>query len=221
MRLRVRCRAVRGPIYLTADSLLWSRPDGLASPFVQRLRGELSPGVARAAYVGASNGDEPAYYAFFERLMDMVGVEDRAMVRSVPGAEGRARLAEADLILLAGGDVERGWRVIEASGMSEVILARHRAAAVLVGVSAGAVQLGRPAMFSLVPWLIDVHREGEGWAELRGRVARSRGEERGLGIPHGGAVGWSPDGAAEHFGEPPQEFRYQAGAVVATGIGLG
>jgi cyanophycinase-like exopeptidase len=42
--------------------------------------------------------------------------------------------------LLAGGDVLYGFTVIESSGMRETIVARHRAGAVLLGVSAGAMQ---------------------------------------------------------------------------------
>lgn len=131
------------PLYLFADSqlLFWKRRDRL-------LLEEALDGLGRdtplsAAYIGASNGDRPEYYGIFEAAMDALGVTDRRMIDSSFGPADRAFLERAWLIVLAGGDVRLGWDTFEHTGMKDVILRRHTQGAVLVGVSAGAVQLGR------------------------------------------------------------------------------
>ena len=112
--------------------------------------------------------------------MDAVGITDRRMIDSSFGPDDRAFLERAKLIVLAGGDVRLGWNTFEKTGMKDVILRRYAEAAVLVGISAGAVQLGRygivetpeslvPEMldvFNLVPVVVDTHDERSGWARL-------------------------------------------------------
>ena len=104
------------------------------------------------------------------------------------------------MIVLAGGDVRLGWNTFEKTGMKDVILGRHAQGAVLVGISAGAVQLGRygivetpesPAtelldVFKLVPVVIDTHDERAEWARLSRTIHLLEGAATGLGIPSGG-----------------------------------
>src|SRR5215207_3261208 len=129
------------PIYLFADSrlLFWRDGGTLFLDSVRRLSTRDSP---RAAYIGASNGDDPAYYSIFEAAMEGAGVNDcRMILSSFPPAD-RSFLNDADIILLAGGDVEKGWGVFVETGMREFVVRRYNEGAVLLGVSAGAVQLG-------------------------------------------------------------------------------
>lgn len=90
-----------------------------------------------------SNGDRPEFYEIFETTMDAVGIPDRRMVDSAFTSDDRAFLERARLIVLAGGDVRLGWNTFTGTGMKDVILNRCTKGAVLVGISAGAVQLGR------------------------------------------------------------------------------
>jgi hypothetical protein len=46
-----------------------------------------------------------------------IGITDCSLIRASFPAEDQARLARADLILLAGGDVERGWQCLQAVGI--------------------------------------------------------------------------------------------------------
>jgi cyanophycinase-like exopeptidase len=96
-----------------------------------------------AAYIGASNGDRPEFYEIFEAAMNAIEITGRRMIRSSFGPADRAFLERAQLIFLAGCDVRLGWRTFEKSGMRDVILTRYAQGSVLVGISAGAVQLGR------------------------------------------------------------------------------
>jgi hypothetical protein len=75
---------------------------------------------------------------------------------------------------------------------------------VLIGVSAGAVQLGNVGWpeddpestfqtWGLAPFVVGAHEEDEDWASLRS-VVRARGPgARGVGIPRGGGLILHPD----------------------------
>ena len=155
-----------------------------------------------AAYIGASNGDRPEFYGIFEAAVDAIGITDRRMIDSSFGPDDRAFLERAQLIVLAGGDVRLGWNTFEKTGMKDVILGRYAQGAVLVGISAGAVQLGHYGIvetpespttelldvFKLVPAIIDTHGERAEWAQLSRTIHLLKGAANGLGIPSGGGV---------------------------------
>lgn len=215
------------PIYCLADSqlLFWRDEDG--APWLDRVVGTTRAGKAngdplRAAYVGASNGDEPAFYSIFAAAMEAVGIGEHRMVHSSFDAEDRAWLARADLVLLAGGDPLRGWRIFEQSGLREAITARYFEGATLLGVSAGAVQLGWAAgpepvlTFRLVPAVLSAHDEEDDWPSLRRLLASKEVAElsvRGLGIPTGGGLVYHPDGAVEPVRHALHELVREDGAV--------
>src|SRR5262249_39417011 len=170
--------------------------------FLERVRAELGPGPHRAAYLGASNGDEPAFYDIFVAAMAGIEVTDCRMIPSAPSAEDRAFLDEAHLVLLAGGDRAPGLDAFRARGLDERILARFAAGAVVIGVSAGAVQLGQrlpgaQGAFRLAPVVVSVHDEPE-WTALSVAVVALEGAVRGIGIPSGGGAAVHP-----HLGIEP------------------
>ncbi|MFO0763108.1 MAG: Type 1 glutamine amidotransferase-like domain-containing protein [Byssovorax sp.] len=186
------------PIFLFADSqLLFARDED--GPFLRRAIEGLDrpPHQLKAAYLGASNGDVPDYFEIFEGAMDGIGIVNCRMIKSAPSAVDRAFLAEADVILLAGGDIARGWTVFEQTGMRRTIVERYGQGAVLIGISAGAVQLGQRGFseggeapfdtFQLVPLIVDVHDEPS-WTRLHTVVRAMPDHARGLGIPLGGGA---------------------------------
>lgn len=194
----------------------------------------LAAGRRRAAYVGASNGDDPAFYSIFQGAMEAVGIGERRMVLAHLPAEDREFLERADLVLLAGGDPVRGWRAFEESGIGELVVSRYWAGATLVGVSAGAVQLGwgMPAAgvaprdasdltggFRLVPYWVGVHQEDEDWATLAATVAASGTNVPGIGVPGGGAAIVHPDHTLEPVRRPLVEIA--AARAEAPGEALG
>jgi hypothetical protein len=191
------------PLFLLADSqpLFWVDDDGR---FLDRIAACTGPGAPRAAYLGASNGDNPDFYSIFLAAIEGIGPAECRMIPAEPSDAERAYLESADVILLAGGDVELGWQAFQASGVNHIVERRYHEGAVLIGISAGAVQLGNagwpvgdPASafqtWGLAPFVIDAHAEDEDWADLRA-VVRARGEgARGIGIPRGGALILHPD----------------------------
>jgi len=216
------------PIYLLADSqLLFSSPGGrpLLAPAVEAVES----GEPRAAYVGAANGDQPEFYSIFAGAMEMAGVRDRRMILSDYSAEDRAYLRSADLIVLAGGDVGAGLRVLRATGMDDDIDERRREGAVLVGVSAGAVHLGAlgwlgddpvdgelVGTLGIVPYSVDAHDEGREWRRLRQLVLRSPMGTIGIGVLAGGGIIHHPDGTVEPVGRGAVELRLEDDRVIES-----
>ncbi|MFT3765760.1 MAG: Type 1 glutamine amidotransferase-like domain-containing protein [Minicystis sp.] len=185
------------PLFLLADSQLLFWKDDAGRLFLARVREALSSPSPKAAYLGASNGDVPDYYDIFVAAMEGIGIRDTRMIPSRPSDADRAFFEEAEVILLAGGDAARGLRTFQENGLAERILARYAAGAVIIGISAGAMQLGlrvwsgdaRTAVdgFRLAPVVIGAHDEPE-WTSLTTAVEMLAGMGRGIGIPSGGGA---------------------------------
>jgi cyanophycinase len=215
------------PLYLLADSqlLFWKRQDRLV--LEAALDGLARDTPLSAAYIGASNGDRPEFYGVFEAAVDAIGITDRRMIYSSFGPGDRAFLERAQLIVLAGGDVRLGWTTFKKTGMRDLILGRYSEGAVLVGISAGAVQLGSYGIvdipkfaatellevFKLVPVVIDTHDERAEWARLLATIHLLKGAATGLGIPSGGGVIVHPDSTIEALRRPAHEFHFEGTRV--------
>ncbi|OBH52887.1 Type 1 glutamine amidotransferase-like domain-containing protein [Mycobacterium sp. E2479] len=220
----------RQPLYLLADSqLLFWRRDGRLL-LETALDGLAQDAPLSAAYIGASNGDRPEFYEIFEAAIDAVGITERRMIDSSFGPDDRAFLERARLIVLAGGDARLGWNTFEETGMTEVILDRHTKGAVVAGISAGAVQLGRYGIvetsdtdgtelfgvFDLVPLVIDAHDERTAWAQLSRAIQTLKGSVTGLGIPTGGGVIAHPDGNVEALRRPAHRLTFESAGGVRS-----
>ncbi|HEX2253655.1 MAG TPA: Type 1 glutamine amidotransferase-like domain-containing protein [Thermoanaerobaculia bacterium] len=199
------------PLYVLADSQLLFRRGGEGSVLDDIARRRL-PEDPRAAYLGAANDDDPAFYDLFAGAVEAAGIHQHAMVRSAYGEADRQWLESAHLVVLAGGDAGRAWRIFEQTGIREALLARYAAGAVLLGVSAGAVHLGWDHL-NLVPALIGAHEEADDWAALRRRVEAARPPVRGLGIPFGAGLVCHPDGTIEALRHPITELVPAEGGV--------
>lgn len=203
------------PIFLLADSqlLFWREED---MPFLDRVRKAIEedePGKEiRAAYIGASNGDAPEFYDLFKAAMSEVGIRQTRMIPSEPSADDMEAMDQAELILLAGGDTRRGWDAFQANGLQQKIVERYYAGALLMGVSAGSVQLGLKGAddqgmfdtFRLVPFVVDAHDEPN-WTLLTRVVPRAGEHVRGFGIPSGGGAVYHPDYSMEPIRHPVVE----------------
>ena len=212
------------PLYLLADSqlLFWKRQD---RPLLEAaLDGLARDTPLSAAYIGASNGDRPEFYGIFAAAVDAIGITDRRMIDSSFGPGDRAFLERAQLIVLAGGDVRLGWTTFEKAGMKDAILDRYARGAILVGISAGAVQLGHYGIvetpessvpelfdvFKLVPAVvIDTHDERANWARLSRTIESLQGAAIGLGIPTGSGVIVYTDRTIEPLRRPAHQFRFE------------
>jgi cyanophycinase len=219
--VHVSVRAIPGSIYLLADSQTLF-PSGGARSFADDARSLLAGSCA--AYIGAANGDDPAFYGIFEAAMDIAGISDRHMIPSTCSTEHAQSLARADVIVVAGGDVRRGAEVLASTGMGQIIVDRHRAGAMIIGVSAGAVLLGQSGWMedsesnesiisaeqvdalSLAPWMVDTHDEATGWSRLHRRLRQGEPCARGLGLPSGGGLIVHGDGSLQPLRRPILEL---------------
>lgn len=195
------------PLYLLADSQLLFVKNG-GDSLAERIRADLDSANPKAAYIGASNGDQPEFYSLFQAAMESMGISNCRMVPSQPSREDISFLENAELIVLSGGDVERGWQVFEQNGLKELVPRKRFDGAVLMGVSAGAVQLGlgglstsaQPKqidMFRFAPFYVGAHDEENDWWDLRALVNLSQTDTRAIGIPAGGGAVYQSDGTLE------------------------
>ncbi|HEX2853463.1 MAG TPA: Type 1 glutamine amidotransferase-like domain-containing protein [Opitutaceae bacterium] len=187
-----------GPIYALADSnLLFRRKkDGsVLLDDVVKYTGVQRPLVA---YVGASNGDRPEFYSqIFQSAIKQVEVGETHLIPAAPSTQEWAFFEKAAIIVLAGGSVEAGWQAFARNGLRELLPKRFLEGAILVGISAGAVQLGRGgwseqngellSTFGLLPFYVGAHEEQEEWRSLR-RVLDHKSAARGIGLPTGTGI---------------------------------
>ncbi len=224
------------PLYLLADSQLLFHKDEAGEPFVCTVRARLEAVEPSAAYIGASNGDDPAFYSIFEAAMDEAAIDHRAMILAELDAEALAFVDRADWIVLAGGDVARGWWTFKENGLSQILMRRYYEGALLMGISAGAVQLGLGALsgagagssagssqaaepletFRLVPHLIGAHQEADDWQSLAAALRHFGGHARGYGIPSGGGMIYHPDHTIEPLRRPLVELSLQGETVTQS-----
>ena len=179
----------------------------------------------KAAYVGASNGDDPQFYSIFEAAMENAGIHDCRMILSSFGRDDESFVNESDIILLAGGNVEQGWNAFSSSGLKETIFRKYYEGALLIGISAGAAQLGMFGMveeepvnklidtFKLVPFIISAHDEKQEWKSLRETIQLLNGSAKGIGISSGGGMVYYQDQSIEAIRHPLNEFSIRDGVI--------
>jgi peptidase E len=212
------------PIYLFADSqlLFWKSRENLFLNHIEEMTAHAAP---KAAYVGASNGDAPQFYSIFEAAMENTGIQDCRMILSSFGRDDESFINESDIILLAGGNVEQGWNAFNSSGLKETIYRRYYEGALLIGTSAGAMQLGMFGMveeepvnklidtFKLVPFIISAHDERHEWKSLRETIQLLNGSAKGIGISSGGGMIYYSDQSIEAIRHPLNEFSMRDGVI--------
>jgi cyanophycinase len=202
------------PIYLFADSQpLFDSPVNFPKIIGKE--------KCKAAYIGFSNDDNPAYYEIFLALMERQNISDCMHTTSAFSQGEKAFIAQADLILLSGGDVEKGWKKLKKKNRRELILNKFTEGAILIGVSAGAIQLGHgfrqdnqfTKTLGLLSPAIDVHDETNNWQNLITCVSKYTPALGGIGIPLHGGLAYHPDGAIEALQKPLFEFHLEKGSI--------
>jgi len=208
-------------ILLLADSqlLFWREHGQLV---LDRVVKDWRRDELKAAYIGASNGDHPDFYSIFVSAMEGAGVINCRMIPSRLSGDDLAFLNDANIILLAGGDTEIGWRIFLANGLNEHIVRRHSEGASLIGVSAGAVQLGLCCLaadgslietFGLVPFIIGAHEEFDNWKTPKELLQLSGGGKPAIGLPAGGGAIYHPDHTLEPLRYPLLELSLEGGEI--------
>ncbi len=207
------------PILLLADSQLLFQKDEKQGYFLGSFMKELSGTNPLCAYIGASNNDEPAFYQIFVEAMNNAGFNNCKMITSTISEDERAFLEKANLILLAGGDTELGLKVFREKGIEEILQKKYREGALLIGVSAGAIQLGWLSLESFdnatykvtdglkfIPFIVFVHLKKMQLAEVESLLRKSDSIKCAYEIPSGGGLIFHPDNTLEAVRKPINEF---------------
>lgn len=212
-------------VLLLADSQLLFRRDAHDQPALVSLRQRLDMRSPLAAYLGAANGERPEFYELFVFGMRTLGITRCRHVATPADADARAVLSDADLVFLAGGDVVQGFLAWQRDGLVELLARRLTDGAQLVGLSAGAIQLGRPspvwcgpegerlALLSAVPYVVDAHDEPE-WPRLRAALVTCADLE-GLGVPTAAGAWVTAHGDVTPLARPTEHLSRVAGAIVS------
>lgn len=129
----------------------------------------------------------------------MIPIKDCRLIPSQPSPEDFEFIEQADLILVAGGQLELGLNKLRKNGLMKLLAKRLEEGALLVGVAEGGV------LFGLKEWEVDssgrkvrltndtiirVKQESSDWEPLRKEVMECRSEMtqtgskiKGIGIP--------------------------------------
>lgn len=183
---------VRATLLLLADSQLLFRPS--AVPQAARHLAGHSP---QAAYVGAANGNQAEFFELAcAGLAALLGRE--VPCRHIKSAADVAGPMPS-VVILAGGSVSMGWDFLRQPPVRHWLQRiGDDPDALVIGVSAGAIHLGRgcdpeqtnPLAQPYLDWLphfVAVHEEQQGWPS---RQVWQAGGQQGdfLGIPFGGGL---------------------------------
>lgn len=216
-------------IFLCADSSPFFHPR-LAQSVNKTIARELkSRNITKAVYFGGANGYLPEYAELAAGIAEGVGVKACLCVgETQPGKDAHKlqlvlpRLNEPALIILAGGSVTEGWKILSDPSVRDWLENQLRIGAVFIGVSAGAIHLaaglddnGDP--LQCLNWVsvnIAVHEELLGWPSVKKLV---QNEQDVLEIPMGEVVAYSTGQGCQQHG--PQRFYSLAGRAVLNKSG--
>ena len=214
------------PLILLADSqLLFLKEQG--EPYIRHLLKFFAPAEQlKAAYVGASNGDQHQFYQMFEIAMKSVGIENCLHIDTNLSHQQLDFLASAQIILLAGGDTWLGWQTIRKI-TTHLDKARQQGA-ILIGTSAGAIQMGvlghreqkhltNTDLFSTlgyVPAIFSPHDENQDWPILKQMIKQTQGTLPAIGIPSGSGLIYTEDGMIQAIRKPAVTFAIKDSKLV-------
>jgi cyanophycinase-like exopeptidase len=205
------------------------RPDPLLQEVIERC-GKSRPEIA---YLGSASGDDLGFFGMIAFLLKNAGAGNVLLAPSAGAKadvrEAREILDDADVVLVSGGDVEEGMRVLGRQHLLPLLRERYERGTVFVGLSAGSIMLCRQwvrwrdpkddstaetfACMGFAPVLCDTHGESENWEELLALLRISPPEAVGHGIPSGAGLCVMPEGRLFAMGEPVRRFVMREGAV--------
>jgi peptidase E len=206
-------------VYLIAGGRDSSGPG--RDPLLAAIVANLGVPLPRLAYVGAASSDNRMFFMWVAATFRKAGAGPVRLAalasQRADTARARALLEDSDAVLISGGDVDLGMRVLARTGLIPLLAGLHRQGKPFIGLSAGSIMLARSwvrwadphddataAAFpclGLAPVLCDTHAETEGWEELK-VLLRLSGADSGFGIPSGAALLVRADGSVAAMGRP-------------------
>ena len=162
----------------------------------------------QVAYIGVANGDSLPFFEMMEFSLMNAGAKQ---VDLVPLAQAdvnveavKQTLQSADVIFLAGGDVDVGMDWLNQHQLTGFLKDLFQGGKLFAGVSAGTIMMGSHWVkwavkgddttaelfdcLGFTPRLFDVHGEVEDWSDLKVALRLMGNGARGYAIPHGGLI---------------------------------
>ena len=185
------------------------------------------------AYIGTANGDSRVFFQMMKVLLLKAGAGKVIFVRlakKTPDLDAaKASLAAADVIFLAGGEVEDGINWLNTHGLAAFLKELYHAGKRFIGVSAGVIMLGShwvrwdvegddntSELFNclgIIPLLFDTHGEDEDWVEMKAALKLLGDGARGYGLPSGCAISADSRGALVNLEKEYLIFGNEGGRV--------
>lgn len=212
------------PVFLMAGRRN-SRGKGL-DPVMQSVFKEIGIVTPTIAYVGAASEDNWGFYLMIANMLKKSGdcKVNRVLIapKKANLEKARSTLESSDAILMSGGDVEAGMKVLEDKGLAGFLGDLYQRGKLFFGTSAGSIMLAREWVrwrdpddnstaeifpcLGLAPVICDTHAESDDWEELKAALELKEENSRGYGIPTGSCLKVSPDGKLEAIGGPVYQY---------------
>ena len=162
------------------------------------------------AYVGAASDDSLMFEKMLKGVMFGLGskvLSVRLSKAKTKTSEAKAMLADADVLFISGGDVERGMQLIGERDLGGYFHELAAAGKIFEAVSAGSIMLGehwvrfpdnedhKAEVFDcmgIVPMSFDAHDEASDWEELRvlAKKLPAGSGKAVFGLTSGAAAAW-------------------------------
>ena len=184
------------------------------------------------AYIGTANGDDPSFYTTMKSALTEAGagkvVFARLAKKNADVAAAREALSAADVIFLAGGEVENGITWLARHGLTAFLKDLYRTGKLFMGISAGVIMMGTRWVrweteaddsaelfdcLGIIPALFDVHGEDEDWDELKTALKLMGSGARGYGLPRECMISADSQGALVNLEKEYLVFVNDSGKV--------
>lgn len=213
MTVRYPAKTAKPLIALADSQLLFLKEQG--QPYIRRLHQLFdNKPILNAAYIGASNGDNPQFYQMFQNAMNAIEIFNCRHITAQASQTDLDYLGHADIILLSGGDVHLGWQTLRE--FAPTLAKARKNGAVIIGTSAGAIQLGAIGWYDkphlsntdifgtlgFIPAIFSAHENKEQWPLLRQAMTQTGGCLPGIGIPAGAGVLITADNSFQALRKP-------------------
>ena len=180
-------------------------PAATANMMSHAFRGIEKPLVA---YIGTANKDNPVFFQFMKSLLKKAGAKKVSFLRLAkkhPNLKAaRDTLSGADVIFLAGGEVEDGMKWLKKHNLDSFLKELYGKGKRFLGVSAGVIMMGSHWVrweipnddktselfdcLAFTPVVFDVHGEREDWVELKAALKLLGDGTRAYGLPSGSMI---------------------------------
>ena len=192
---------------------------------------------AQVAYIGTANSDNFAFFQMMKHILIKAGagkVIFLHLAKEKPDLiTAKDKLAKADVVFLAGGEVYDGMKWLEKHNLIPFLKELFAQGKRFLGVSAGVIMMGTHWVnwkvpddddtkelfdcLGIIPQLFDVHGEDEDWAELKAALKLMGDGAFGYALPSGSMISASSEGTLENLQKEYLIFTNENGQIHIKG----